>query len=93
MYKLEIDITAKRELQKLDKHIQKFILDNLLDFISNFNLEFETQLINQGKIKHLQGNYQGLYRLRLRNYRIIYAKKNDVLMILVLRIAHRKEVY
>ncbi len=93
MYNLEIDIKAKRELKKLDKHTQKFILDSLSDFISNFSLEFEAQLINQGKIKYLQGNYQGLYRLKLRSYRIIYAKKNDVLIILVLRIAHRREVY
>lgn len=93
MYSLEIDEKAKKELKKLDKPIQKFILDNLYEFISNFTLEFEAQLISQGKIKHLQGNYQGLYRLKLRSYRIIYTKKNDILIILVLRIAHRKEVY
>ena len=33
MYNLEIDAKAKRELKKLDKHTQKFILDSLSDFI------------------------------------------------------------
>ena len=45
------------------------------------------------KIKALQGEYKGLYRLRLRTYRLIYEKQNDKLVILVLRVSHRKDIY
>jgi len=41
----------------------------------------------------LQGEYKGLYRLRLRTYRLIYEKQNDKLVILVLRVSHRKDIY
>jgi mRNA interferase RelE/StbE len=33
------------------------------------------------------------FRLRLRTYRIIYEKQNGKLIILVLRVSHRKDVY
>jgi mRNA interferase RelE/StbE len=36
---------------------------------------------------------RGFYRLRLRNYRVIYEKIEDRLVIHIVRIAHRREVY
>ena len=33
------------------------------------------------------------YRVRVGNYRIVYAIEDDRLIVLVLRIAHRKDVY
>ena len=39
----------------------------------------------------LAGEFAGLYRLRIKDYRVIYARTNDGY--LVLRIAHRREVY
>lgn len=53
----------------------------------------EKELIKITKIKALQGEYKGLYRLRLRTYRLIYEKQNDKLVILVLRVSHRKDIY
>jgi addiction module RelE/StbE family toxin len=44
-------------------------------------------------IKALKGKLSGKFRLRVRNYRIIYQKKDDVLTILIVRIGHRKEIY
>ena len=45
------------------------------------------------KIKALQGEFKGLYRLKLRTYRVIYEKVGNKLLILVLRVPHRKDVY
>lgn len=39
----------------------------------------------------LRGEFQGLYRLRVGDYRVIYARTDEGY--LVLRIGHRREVY
>ena len=67
-------------------------------YVYQFDLKFfdetyEKELIKITKIKALQGEYKGLYRLRLRTYRLIYEKQNDKLVILVLRVSHRKDIY
>jgi len=33
------------------------------------------------------------YRLRVRDYRVIYTIENGVLLVTVVRVAHRREVY
>jgi mRNA interferase RelE/StbE len=38
-------------------------------------------------------NSDGLYRVRVSDYRIIYRIEQDILTILVVRIGHRREVY
>ena len=42
--------------------------------------------------KALQGQH-GLYRLRSGNYRIIYRIEDDRLLVLVIKIGHRRDVY
>lgn len=41
----------------------------------------------------LKGEFAGLRRIRVGDYRIIYEADDGVLLILVVRIAHRREVY
>ena len=41
----------------------------------------------------LKGEFSGLRRIRVGDYRIIYEVDHGVLTILVLRIGHRREVY
>ncbi|MCT7461790.1 type II toxin-antitoxin system RelE/ParE family toxin [Aliarcobacter cryaerophilus] len=92
-YSLDFDKKASKDLLSLDKSIRNFILDELEIFINNFDETYEKELIKITKIKALQGEYKGLYRLRLRTYRLIYEKHNDKLVILVLRVSHRKDIY
>lgn len=68
-------------------------MDELENFINNFDENFEKELIKLTKIKALKGEVKGLYRLKLRTYKVIYEKKNDVLIILVLRVSYRKNIY
>lgn len=42
--------------------------------------------------RQLKGD-SGLYRVRVGDYRVVYRVKDDVLTVVVVRIAHRKEVY
>lgn len=86
MFKLEFVTSAVKELKRLDFVAQKMIKGKLEILAKN-----PENLKND--IKALKGKLVGKYRLRVRNYRIIYQQKNEVLTILIVRIGHRKEVY
>ncbi len=44
-------------------------------------------------VKKLKGQSEELYRIRVGDYRIIYTVKDGELLILVLTIGHRRDVY
>ena len=92
-YRLTFHPAAKKELDKLDHQAKIFVVQSLTLFIDLYDSTYETEMMKQSKIKKLKGQWQGFYRLRLRNYRVIYEKINDELVIHIVRIAHRKEVY
>ena len=93
MYVLEFVRSSKKELKNIDKYNQVFILNSLEDFIKNFSSEYESSLMNSGKIKKLQGQKEILYRLKLRSYRVIYKKYEDKLVILVVHVTTREGAY
>ena len=83
MFNVAFDKDAEIEFLKLDKQAQLLVSSKILDLQSgNFTND-----------KHLQGKHKGKFRKRAGNYRIIYLKENNLLVISVIRIAHRKEVY
>jgi mRNA interferase RelE/StbE len=41
----------------------------------------------------LRGGEHGRWRVRVGDYRVVYAIEDDRLLVLVLRVAHRREVY
>ncbi|HUT54187.1 MAG TPA: type II toxin-antitoxin system RelE/ParE family toxin [bacterium] len=43
-------------------------------------------------VEKLQG-FDDVYRIRSGQYRIVYQVEDDVLLVLVVRVGHRKEVY
>ena len=82
-YTIKFKPTAARQLAKLPKTIQVKIARK----IDSLAIAPHPQ----GTVKLRGGD--DLYRLRVGNYRIIYQVKNDQLLILVVKIGHRKEVY
>ena len=72
-----------KELEKIDNTDRQLVFEKLKDLE---NGHFEND-------KSLQGKHKGKFRKRAGNYRIIYLKENDILLITLVRIAHRKEVY
>ncbi len=83
MYKIVFLSHAKREFLNLDKTAQELITVKLSDLK-------EGVFTND---KSLKGKHKGKFRKRAGNYRVIYLKENDILLITLIRIAHRKEVY
>lgn len=86
MYRLEFLPGAVKDLKKLDFVVQKMIKNKLEILTGN-----PEQLKND--IKALKGNHAGKYRLRVRDYRVIFQKRDNVLIILVVGIGHRKNIY
>lgn len=76
---------AAKELEKLDKPIQKQIIDYMNEVK---NLENP-----RSRGKGLTSNLSGLWRYRVGNYRIICNIQDDKILITVVRISHRSEVY
>ena len=83
MYKIAFDSGAEKEFLKLEKSVQELVAAKIID-LKNGN--FSTD-------KTLKGKHKGKFRKRAGNYRIVYLKENNLLVITVIRIAHRKEVY
>ncbi len=83
MYKVIVPKYALKELSKIDKENQQLIFDKIKDLESGV-------FTND---KSLKGKHKGKFRKRAGNYRIIYLKENDILLVTVIRVAHRKEVY
>ena len=82
MYKITFDINAKRILKKLKRDEQNKILNKIQKLKNNPHLG-----------KRLSGNLYGLWKLRFDKYRILYQIIENKLIIVVMNIAHRKNVY
>lgn len=83
MFNIAFEQEAQKEFLKLDKKAQQLISTKIID-LKNGNF------LND---KALKGKHKGKYRKRAGNYRIIYLKENKQLLITIIRLAHRKEVY
>jgi len=83
---IEFDDLAAKELRKLGKQAQSDILKYLRERIA-------TSEDPRRFGKPLSGNLAGLWRYRIRDYRLVCNIEDDRLIVLVLRAAHRKDVY
>jgi len=92
-WRLKFKNSVKSDFRQIDLLEAKKILKSLNDFVDNFSDEQERILLKSGIIKKLKGNLDGSYRLRLRTYRVIYKKNLEELIILVVRVGHRKDIY
>ena len=85
-YHVELTESAKKELKKLDKYTQKIILLWL-----NKNLEGCEDPRVHGK--PLTADRVGQWRYRIGDYRVIAKIEDGKLIILVIAIGHRREIY
>jgi len=83
-YKIEFTRKALKNLSKISSKYQVLIIDKLELLSKN---PFEAQ-----NIKNLKGE-NDFYRLRVADYRIIFQIINKELVILVIDINHRKDIY
>jgi len=84
MYKVAYLDSVEEDLKKLDKSTARKILNRI-----------ETYLAQDpdGLGKPLKGDFQGYWRYRWGDYRVIYKISEREILILILRISNRKDVY
>ena len=83
IYQIEWKASSIKDLKQIDRSIIKLILKRI-------NL-----LQNEPRppgVRKLQGT-TSMYRIRVGNYRVIYEINDNVLLIYVIRVRHRKDVY
>ena len=83
---IEYDREAVKDLKQLDRSIQREIVDYLDMRIAN---AVDPRVFG----KPLRGSRFGLWRFRLRDYRIICEIRSDRLIVLVVAIGHRSRIY
>lgn len=86
IWQIEWTENAKMKLAKLDKPIQKKIR-----YYLKYKIATDTNPRKFGK--PLSGNKLGLWRYRFSEYRVICQIKDQSLIILVITIGHRKNIY
>ena len=86
MFRLRFLGRALDDLAKIDRPHQRIIKEKLLILAENPEAL-------QNNIKRIQGDVEDLYRLRVGRYRVIFRKDARELVVLIIRIGHRKEIY
>jgi len=86
-WKIELDPKAERDLSRLDRQVATRIARFLSQRVANLD---DPRSIGDALQEPKLG---GLWRYRVGDYRIVCNIQDQRLVILALRIAHRREVY
>jgi len=85
-WKIEFERAAAREFRKLDIQMQR----RIRDFFHQRILSSEDPRAHG---KQLRGKQSEFWRYRIGPYRVIASIQNERMVILLVRIGHRREVY
>ena len=81
-YRVEIKRSAAKEIEKLPKHDLKMVLDKIASLADNPRPHDCKKLSAQEK-----------YRVRCGDYRILYAIQDQILLVYIVKVGQRKDVY
>ena len=84
MYKVVYADAVEKDLKALDKPAAKKILDKIEHYLAKDPHTLGRQLV---------GEFKGFWRFRFGDYRVVYRIADKEILIIVVRIAHRKDVY
>jgi mRNA interferase RelE/StbE len=82
-YSIEVSATAERQIKKLTKRDQHRVINVIKQ------LRVEPRPRGCRKLRA----YDDIYRVRTGVFRILYSVEDDRLLVLVLKVGHRKGVY
>ena len=85
-WRIEIDPRAARELERIDAPHRRRIVKFLKERVATLD---DPRSIGEA----LRGPLRKLWKYRVGSYRIIADIQNGILVVLVLRIGHRRQVY
>lgn len=82
-YRVEFTTAAAKEIRKLDPQIRRRVLAGVA--------ELEREPRPPG-VRKLSG-YDNAWRVRVGDYRVLYEVIDDQVLVSVVRVAHRRDVY
>ncbi|MDA1301332.1 MAG: type II toxin-antitoxin system RelE/ParE family toxin [Proteobacteria bacterium] len=82
-YEIEVSSTAEKQLRKLSQKDQISVLKRIQGLSSEPRPNHSRKLRGQTNV----------YRIRVGNYRILYSIEDKRLIIIVLKLGHRRDVY
>ena len=85
-WRVEFESQAEKELGRLDPQYAKRILKYLFERIAT---DEDPRRFGDP----LRSNLAGLWKYKIGNYRVICEIQEEVLLVLVVRVGHRREVY
>jgi mRNA interferase RelE/StbE len=83
IYRVELAPLAQRQLKKLERESQRRLIGRLETLSSNPRPSGVKKLTDENN----------LYRIRIGEYRVIYQIRDRELIVLIVKIGHRSEVY
>jgi mRNA interferase RelE/StbE len=86
MWKIEWSKEAQKQLEKLDPQIKKKILKYLRETLKEWSDPRQ-------RAEKLVEDKAGWWRFRVGDYRLIFEIEDHILIILIIKVGHRKEIY
>lgn len=86
IYRVEYTKTAVNQLKKMDRKIAAFILS----YIDERLVNCENPRLSG---KALKGNLNEIWRYRVGDYRILAKIEDDRIVVTIVEIGHRKDIY
>ncbi len=83
-YTIQFDRRVKKDFKSLKPQDIKRIKSAILELSNNPRPNGCTKL---------KGDKHDYYRIRVGNYRVIYLIEDEILLVLVVRVGHRREIY
>jgi mRNA interferase RelE/StbE len=84
VYELAFHPDAAKDLKSLDKSTRQRILDKI---------EWLADHVEETQHKQLKAQWEGMYRLRVGDYRVIYGLEQEQRRIIIYMVGHRREIY
>lgn len=84
-YRVAITASAKKELDRLPAKVA----ERCIEALSFLAINPFSEVLH---VKKLRGP-EALYRVRVGDYRIVYEVQKKVLLVLVIKVGHRSDVY
>ena len=81
-YRIEIKKSAAKEIEHLPRKDMQVVLERIESLSENPRPHDCKKLSAQEK-----------YRIRCGNYRILYSIEDDILIVFIVKVGHRKDVY
>ncbi len=82
-FRVEIAPLARRQIRKLDRKAQQAVVDRIEQLAATPRPSGVRKLVGE----------DDLYRVRVGDYRVIYQIRDPDLLILIVKVGHRREVY